>query len=59
MDLQHGFSLQPLNMNFQILPGYDHVLTLTPTSAGEFSIVCNEFCGIGHHAMTGRILVVE
>ncbi len=24
-DLQHGFSLQPLNMNFQVLPGYDHV----------------------------------
>jgi cytochrome c oxidase subunit 2 len=30
LDLQHGFSLQPLNMNFQVLPGYDHVLTLTP-----------------------------
>ncbi|UCE86418.1 MAG: cytochrome C oxidase subunit II [Deltaproteobacteria bacterium] len=59
MDLQHGFSLQPLNMNFQILPGYDHVLTLTPTSSGQFSIVCNEYCGIGHHMMTGRILVVE
>jgi cytochrome c oxidase subunit 2 len=59
LDLQHGFSLQPLNMNFQILPGYDHVLTITPTSSGQFSIVCNEFCGIGHHMMTGRILVVE
>jgi cytochrome c oxidase subunit 2 len=59
LDLQHGFSLQPLNMNFQILPGYDHVLTLTPTSSGEFTVMCNEFCGIGHHTMTGRILVVE
>jgi cytochrome c oxidase subunit 2 len=59
LDLQHGFSLQPLNMNFQVLPGYDHVLTITPTSAGEFSIVCNEFCGIGHHMMTGRIIVTE
>lgn len=59
MDLQHGFSLQPLNMNFQILPGYDHVLTLSPTSSGEFSIICNEFCGIGHHAMTGRIIVED
>jgi cytochrome c oxidase subunit 2 len=58
-DLQHGFSLLPLNMNFQILPGYDHVLTLSPTSSGEFSIVCNEFCGIGHHLMTGRILVED
>ncbi len=57
MDLQHGFSLQPLNMNFQILPGYDHVLTITPTSTGVFPIICNEFCGIGHHTMTGRIIV--
>lgn len=57
MDLSHGFSLQPMNMNFQILPGYDHVLTITPTRKGEYTIVCNEFCGIGHHLMTGRILV--
>lgn len=57
MDLNHGFSLQPLNMNFQVIPGYDHVLTLTPTSIGEFTIVCNEFCGIGHDRMIGKILV--
>lgn len=57
LDLQHGFSLQPLNMNFQVLPGYDHVLTLTPTSSGEFTIVCNEFCGIGHDKMIGKIIV--
>jgi cytochrome c oxidase subunit 2 len=58
-DLQHGFSLQPLNMNFQVLPGYDHVLTIRPTSSGTFPIICNEFCGIGHHMMTGRIIVEE
>lgn len=57
MDLQHGFSLQPLNMNFQVMPGYDHVLTITPTSSGEFTIVCNEFCGIGHDKMIGKIFV--
>ncbi len=59
MDLNHGFSLQPLNMNFQILPGWDHVLTITPTSSGVFPIICNEFCGIGHHMMTGQIIVVD
>ena len=59
VDLQHGFSLQPLNMNFQVLPGYDHVLTVTPTSKGEFTIVCNEFCGIGHDKMIGKILVED
>lgn len=57
MDLQHGLSLQPLNINFQALPGYDHVITLTPTTSGEFTIVCNEFCGIGHDRMIGKILV--
>jgi cytochrome c oxidase subunit II len=57
MDIQHGFSLQPMNMNFHVMPGYDHVLTITPTRAGEYTIVCNEFCGLGHHAMIGKILV--
>ncbi|MBX3470942.1 MAG: cytochrome C oxidase subunit II [Planctomycetes bacterium] len=57
MDLQHGFALLPLNMNFQVMPGYDHVLTITPTQTGEFQVICNEFCGIGHHLMTGKLLV--
>lgn len=56
-DLNHGFSIQPINLNFQIVPGYDHVITITPTSSGTFFIVCNEFCGIGHHTMTGKIIV--
>jgi len=56
-DLQHGLSILPLNMNFHVLPGYDYVMTITPTTSGEFSLVCNEFCGIGHHMMTGRIIV--
>ena len=32
---------------------------VTPTEAGEFGIICNEFCGIGHHMMTGKIHVKE
>ncbi len=59
IDLNHGMSIQPLNMNFHVLPGYDHVLTIKPTSSGEFPIICNEFCGIGHHMMAGRIIVED
>lgn len=59
MDWQHGFSLQPVNINAQIHPNYDMVLTVTPDVAGEYSVVCNEFCGIGHHTMLGKIYVVE
>ena len=59
LDWQHGFSLQPANINLQIHPGYDMVLTVRPNAAGEFGVVCNEFCGIGHHTMVGKIYVVE
>ena len=57
IDLQHGFSLQPVNINIQVLPGYEHVVRMTPTKAGTYAIVCNEYCGIGHHSMLGRIYV--
>jgi cytochrome c oxidase subunit 2 len=57
MDYQHGFSLQPENINIQVLPGYDHVVTITPNRAGTYAIVCNEFCGIGHHKMVSRLYV--
>ncbi|MCZ2223185.1 MAG: c-type cytochrome [Chitinophagales bacterium] len=58
-DLVHGFSIQPVNMNFQVYPGYDYVLEFKPTETGEYKVICNEFCGIGHHTMIGRIVVIE
>ena len=57
LDWQHGFSLQPQNINLQIHPNYDMVVTITPDVSGEFSIVCNEYCGIGHHTMLGKLYV--
>ena len=59
MDWQHGFSLQPVNINIQVHPNIEHVITMTPNQAGEYSVVCNEYCGIGHHTMVGRIRVVD
>ncbi len=59
IDWQHGFSLQPVNINLQVIPGYEMVLTMTPDKAGDYGIVCNEYCGIGHHNMLGKIIVTE
>lgn len=66
IDIQHGFSLpqEIFSLNFQVLPGYIYVVTLTPTEAGEFPVVCNEYCGsasasVGHHSMVGKIVVKE
>lgn len=57
LDWAHGFSLQPVNLNIQVQPGYEMVFKMTPTDSGEFAIVCNEYCGIGHHMMLGKIFV--
>ncbi len=57
MDYNHGFSLQPANINIQIVPGFEHVMTVTPNQSGTYSVVCNEYCGIGHHRMVGRIYI--
>ena len=59
LDVNHGFSLLPLNVNLQIVPGYDYALRVTPTQSGDFRIVCNEFCGIGHHMMVGKVIVTD
>jgi len=57
LDVNHGFSLYPANVNFQIVPGYDYALDMTPSQPGEYRMMCNEYCGIGHHMMLGRIVV--
>lgn len=59
-DAQHGLSMQTVpTMNFQVLPGYLYVIRITPEESGEFSLVCNEFCGLGHHVMTGKLIVTD
>jgi cytochrome c oxidase subunit 1 len=35
MDYNHGFSLQPANINIQVVPGYEHVVTVTPNQSGH------------------------
>lgn len=57
LDVNHGFSLYPANLNLQVVPGYDYGLKITPNQPGEYRIMCNEFCGIGHHNMLGSIVV--
>ena len=45
------------NINIQVLPGYEHVVNITPNRSGTYAIVCNEFCGIGHHKMVSKLYV--
>jgi cytochrome c oxidase subunit 2 len=58
-DVDHGFSLLPIVFNLQLIPGYDYVLNLTPNKTGVYRITCNEYCGLGHHTMAGKLYVID
>ncbi|MBB3869962.1 cytochrome B5 [Geobacillus sp. NFOSA3] len=58
-DVIHGFQVPGTNINMMVEPGYINTLTHTFNKPGEYTILCNEYCGAGHHMMTGRIKVVE
>ena len=58
-DVDHGFSLLPIVVNLQLIPGYDYVLRLTPNKTGVYRITCNEYCGLGHHTMAGKLYVID
>ncbi|GAB4534816.1 MAG: cytochrome c oxidase subunit II [Anaerolineales bacterium] len=56
-DVQHGFKIQDTNINMQVLPGYVSKLTVTFDKPGEYNFICTEYCGTGHAAMFGKIIV--
>jgi len=58
-DVQHGFRINETNINMQIVPGEVSKLTITFDEAKEYDVICHEYCGVGHHAMAGKIIVVE
>ena len=58
-DVLHGFQIVGTNANMMISPGYVSQFTMTFEWPGEYLIVCNEFCGLGHHLMQGKLIVEE
>lgn len=58
-DVVHGFQVAGTNVNMMVEPGHISRLEVVMKNAGEFTIVCNEYCGIGHHLMYGTVEVYE
>lgn len=56
-DVQHGFHLDGTNINMQIIPGQVSKLTAKLDRPGEYNFICHEYCGLGHAAMYGKVIV--
>ena len=58
-DVVHGFQIVGSNANTMVVPGYVSQFTTVFTRPGEYLILCNEFCGMGHHIMSGTLIVED
>lgn len=56
-DVIHGFEIAGTNANAMAIPGYVSQFTVTFPKAGQYTIACNEFCGLMHHMMVGKLVV--
>lgn len=56
-DVIHGFKIVGTPVNMMIVPGQISKMTVTFEKPGEYLLECHEYCGGGHHAMSGKIIV--
>jgi cytochrome c oxidase subunit 2 len=58
-DVIHGFEVVGTNANTMVVPGEVSELTVEVDESQEYGLICNEYCGAGHHAMEGKVNVVS
>lgn len=58
-DVVHGFEIAKTNINMMLEPGYVSEFITTVDKTGDYLIVCNEYCGVGHAQMHSMLKVVD
>ena len=57
-DVLHGFEVVGTNINTMAVPGQVATVTVEFDEPDSYGLVCNEYCGSGHHTMEGTLEVV-
>jgi len=58
-DRVHGFMSRPLKIDTDISPGKATDVAITPATAGNFTVICDHYCGTGHGNMKMKVAVVN
>lgn len=58
LDVIMGFNAPDFGVRTDIVPGKTQQLRIVPDKVGEFTYLCDVFCGTGHEEMNGKIIVV-
>jgi len=56
-DVEHGFSIPATGVNTMVTPGWVSSVAHVFKERGTFLLVCNEYCGAGHHMMAAKVVV--
>ncbi len=58
-DRVHGFMSKPLKIDTDIPADKTEDVSVTPDTAGDFTVICDHYCGTGHGNMKMKVTVVE
>lgn len=58
-DVVHSFTIDNTKVNMMVVPGRITTKSYTFEKPGTYLILCNEYCGTGHHMMYTEIEVYE
>jgi cytochrome c oxidase subunit 2 len=58
-DRVHGFMSKPLKIDTDIPNDTTKDVAVTPDTAGDFTVICDHYCGTGHGNMKMKVTVVE
>jgi cytochrome c oxidase subunit II len=58
-DRVHGFFSKPLKFDTDIAVGKTTDVAITPDTAGDYTVICDHYCGTGHGGMKMKVTVVE
>ena len=50
-DVIHGIRIPETNANVMVIPGQVSEIEVTFEDPGQYSLLCHEYCGIGHQTM--------
>ncbi|HLS66196.1 MAG TPA: cytochrome c oxidase subunit II [Pseudogracilibacillus sp.] len=58
-DVVHGIQIVDTNVNAMVMPGHIQTISQTFNEPGEYLVLCNEYCGVGHQLMSTTITVTD
>lgn len=58
-DVMHSFSVPAFRTKHDIVPGRYNSFWFEPTKIGTYHLFCTQYCGTGHSAMVGQVIVMS